>query len=75
MSKKIAAGIPTTAKGKGKDQYGRKFGKKHNEVEYLFFNYAYSNPIHSYIPYLACAHSHNMNMKHCHGFLTFLLVS
>lgn len=33
MSKaKIAQGIPTTGKGKGKDQYGRKFGKKHNEV-------------------------------------------
>ena len=33
---KIAAGVPTTKKGKNKDQYGRKFGKKHNEAMFEF---------------------------------------
>ena len=33
---KIAQGVPTTKKGKNKDQYGRKFGKKHNEAMFEF---------------------------------------
>eukprot|EP00596_Hydrurales_sp_CCMP1899_P010956 CAMPEP_0119043306 /NCGR_PEP_ID=MMETSP1177-20130426/20638_1 /TAXON_ID=2985 /ORGANISM="Ochromonas sp, Strain CCMP1899" /LENGTH=131 /DNA_ID=CAMNT_0007011137 /DNA_START=35 /DNA_END=427 /DNA_ORIENTATION=+ len=33
---KIVAGVPTTKKGKNKDQYGRKFGKKHNEAMFEF---------------------------------------
>ena len=36
MASKLGGATVITGKGKGKDQYGRKFGKKHNEAMFEF---------------------------------------
>jgi hypothetical protein len=45
MSGTLPAGIPTTARGENKDQYGNKFGKKHVEAMFKFSETHWSSDI------------------------------
>lgn len=45
MSGSLPAGIPTTARGENKDQYGNKFGKKHGEAMFKFSETHWSSDI------------------------------
>lgn len=45
MSGAIPSGIPTTARGENKDQYGNKFGKKHVEAMFKFSETHWSSDI------------------------------
>ena len=45
MSGNIPPGIPTTARGENRDQYGNKFGKKHNEAIFKFSESHWSSDV------------------------------